>query len=307
MTWSTADIPDLTGRRALVTGATSGIGYQTALELLKHGADVLIGARDAAKAEQAVQDLARAAGRAPAVVELDLADLGSVEKAAGEVIKTYDRLDILVNNAGVMAPPYRQTIDGFELQVGTNHLGHFALTGRLLPLLLKGSRVVTVSSFMHKTVSGISEQDFRQGPSGYRKWEAYAKSKLANLLFMLELDRRARAANASVLSAGSHPGYAATHLQAAGPELAGRQLQARVWSAATRLVAQSAAAGAWPSLYAATEPGLRPGSYVGPGFLEYRGTPKLVLPTRTAQDPELAERLWEWSVEATGVNPTPTA
>jgi NAD(P)-dependent dehydrogenase (short-subunit alcohol dehydrogenase family) len=303
MTWSTADIPDLTGRRALVTGATSGLGYETALELLRHGADVLVAARNPEKAAQAAESLTQKAGRAPTVLELDLADLASVEQAANEVLKTYDKLDLLVNNAGVMAPPYRQTVDGFELQLGTNHLGHFALTGRLLPLLLKGSRVVTVSSFMHKAVRGIDERDLRQPAAGYRKWELYGKSKLANLLFMLELDRRARAAGADLLSVGAHPGYAATHLQAAGPELAGRPRQAQWWAAATRLVAQSAAAGAWPSLYAATYPDLRPGSFVGPSFFEYRGTPKVVLPTRTAQDPELAERLWAWSVAATGVDP----
>jgi len=175
-------------------------------------------------------------------------------------------------------------------------------------LLLKtpASRVVTVSSFMHKTVRGISQDDLRRPAGSYRKWESYGKSKLANLLFMLELDRRARAAGADLLSVGAHPGYASTHLQAAGPELAGRARQAQLWSAATRLVAQSAAAGAWPSLYAATYPDLRPGSFVGPSFFEYRGTPKVVLPTRTAQDPELAERLWAWSVEATGVDPALT-
>ena len=306
MTWSTADIPDLTGRLALVTGATSGLGYETALELLRHGADVLVAARNPEKAAQAAETLTQKAGRAPTVLELDLADLASVQRAAEEVVKSYDRLDLLINNAGVMAPPYRQTLDGFELQLGTNHLGHFALTGRLLPLLLKGSRVVTVSSFMHKTVRGISEDDLRRPAGSYRKWEAYGKSKLANLLFMLELDRRVRAAGVDLLSVGAHPGYASTHLQAAGPELAGRALQARLWGAATRAVAQSAAAGAWPSLYAATYPDLRPGSFVGPSFFEYRGTPKVVLPTRTAQDPELGERLWAWSVEATGVDPALT-
>ncbi|TDW94436.1 NAD(P)-dependent dehydrogenase (short-subunit alcohol dehydrogenase family) [Kribbella pratensis] len=306
MTWSTADIPDLTGRLALVTGATSGLGYETAFELLRHGADVLVAARNPEKAAQAAETLTQKAGRAPTVLELDLADLASVQRAAEEVVKSYDRLDLLINNAGVMAPPYRQTLDGFELQLGTNHLGHFALTGRLLPLLVKGSRVVTVSSFMHKTVRGISEDDLQRPAGRYRKWESYGKSKLANLLFMLELDRRARAAGADLLSVGAHPGYAATHLQAAGPELAGRARQARLWGAATRLVAQSAAAGAWPSLYAATYPDLRPGSFVGPSFFEYRGTPKVVLPTRTAQDPELAARLWAWSVEATGVDPALT-
>ncbi|GAA1577525.1 MULTISPECIES: oxidoreductase [Kribbella] len=306
MTWSTADIPDLTGRRALVTGATSGIGYETALELLRHGADVIVAARNPEKAARAAERLTQEGGRAPTVLELDLADLASVQRAADEVLATYDRLELLINNAGVMAPPYRQTVDGFELQLGTNHLGHFALTGRLLPVLLKGSRVVTVSSFMHKGVRGVSEDDLRRPADSYRKWEAYSRSKLANLLFMLELDRRARAAGAQLLSVGAHPGYASTHLQAAGPELAGRALQAQLWRAATRLVAQSAAAGAWPSLYAATYADLRPGSFVGPAFFEYRGTPKVVLPSRTAQDPELAQRLWAWSVEATGVDPALT-
>ena len=308
MTWSTADIPDLTGRRALVTGATSGLGYETALELLRHGADVLVAARNPAKAARASEELAQASGREPTVVALDLADLMSIEKAADEVSKTYDKLDLLVNNAGVMAPPYQQTADGFELQIGTNHLGHFALTGRLLKLLLKAPdpRVVTVSSFMHKTVRGITQEDLRRPASGYRKWDAYGKSKLANLLFMLELDRRARAAGVNLLSAGAHPGYASTHLQAAGPELAGQEFMAKLTAVGNRLFAQSAAAGAWPSLYAATNPDLRPGSYVGPGFLEYRGAPKIVLPSQTAQDPELAKRLWEWSVDATGVDPALT-
>ncbi|HWD83382.1 MAG TPA: oxidoreductase [Kribbella sp.] len=306
MTWSTADIPDLTGQRALVTGATSGIGYETALELLRHGADVIVAARNPEKAARAAETLTQQGGRAPTVLELDLADLASVQRAAEEVATSYDRLDLLINNAGVMAPPYRQTVDGFELQLGTNHLGHFALTGRLLPLLLNGSRVVTVSSFMHRTVRGISEADLRRPAGTYRKWEAYGKSKLANLLFMLELDRRARAAGAGLLSVGAHPGYAATHLQAAGPELSGNALQARLWSAGSRLVAQSAAAGAWSSLYAATYADLRPGSFVGPSFFEYRGTPKIVLPSRIAQDPALAQQLWAWSVEATGVDPVLT-
>ncbi len=308
MTWNTADIPDLTGRRAMVTGATSGLGYATALELLRHGADVLIAARNAEKAERVSATLTQASNKEPTVIELDLADLTSVEKAADHVVKTYDKLDLLVNNAGVMAPPYRQTADGFELQLGTNHLGHFALTGRLLPSLLKAPapRVVTVSSFMHKTVRGLTATDFRRPAQGYSKWDAYAKSKLANVLFMLELDRRARAAGTTLISAGAHPGYAATHLQAAGPELAGRALEVKLWAGVNKLVAQSAAAGAWPSLRAATDPDVRPGSYYGPGFFGFRGRPEIVLPTRTAQDPALAEQLWTWSVEASGVDPTLT-
>ncbi|MFB6724624.1 oxidoreductase [Kribbella sp. NPDC056345] len=297
MTWSTADIPDLTGRRALVTGATSGLGYETAKVLLEHGAEVLVAARNPEKTADAVQRLKQATGKQPVRVELDLADLSSVERAATHVANSYDSLDILVNNAGVMATPYRQTIDGFELQLGTNHLGHFALTGRLMPLLQSG-RVVTVSSFMHKSARGIAEADLRQQASGYSKWPQYSKSKLANLLFMFELGRRVP----SVLSVGAHPGYASTHLQAAGPELAGQKLQAKVW-AGINLFAQSAAAGAWPSLYAATRPDLHQGAYVGPSFFEYRGKPAIVRPTRTAQDPELAQSLWAWSVEATGIDP----
>lgn len=304
MTWSTAEIPDLTGRVALVTGATSGLGYQTALELLRHGAEVIVAARNPEKSARAAAELAAASGRdVPEILDLDLADLASVETAAEQAGKAHDRLDLLVNNAGVMATPHRATADGFELQVGTNHLGHFALTARLIPLLEKAPepRVVTVSSFLHKTVRGISQGDFRAA-GGYRKWEAYGKSKLANVLFMLELDRRARAAGSPVLSVGSHPGYAQTHLQTSGPQLGGVNLETRILGFGTRLVAQSAAAGAWPSLYAATSPGLAPGSFVGPGFFEYRGAPKLVRPTRTAQDPVLAQQLWAWSVEATGVN-----
>jgi NAD(P)-dependent dehydrogenase (short-subunit alcohol dehydrogenase family) len=301
MSWSTADIPDLTGRRALVTGATSGLGYETALELLRHGAEVTIAARNPDKSRHAASRLAEASGTEPEVLDLDLSDLSSVQNAAEQF--KHDQLDLLVNNAGVMATPRRQTADGFELQIGTNHLGHFALTARLLPKLLKAAnpRVVTVSSFMHKMVRGIGQADLK-AENGYAKWDAYSKSKLANLLFMLELDRRARAAGSNLLSAGSHPGYARTHLQTSGPQLGGAGLEARVLAIGTKLIAQSAAAGAWPSLYAATSPDLRPGSYVGPAFFEYRGRPKVVSPTRTAQNPDLAQRLWAWSVEATGVD-----
>lgn len=301
MSWSTADIPDLTGRRALVTGATSGLGYETALELLRHGAEVTIAARNPEKSRQAATRLAADSGRTePEILDLDLSDLSSVRNAAEQF--KHDRLDLLVNNAGVMATPRRQTADGFELQIGTNHLGHFALTARLLPKLLKAAspRVVTVSSFMHKMVNGLGRADLK-AENGYAKWDAYSKSKLANLLFMLELDRRARAAGSDLLSVGSHPGYARTHLQTSGPQLGGADLETRLLAIGTKLVAQSAAAGAWPSLYAATSPGLPSGSYVGPSFFEYRGRPKLVRPTKAAQNPELAKRLWAWSAEATGV------
>ncbi len=159
---------------------------------------------------------------------------------------------------------------------------------------------MTVSSFMHKTVRRIDQADFR-AETGYAKWDAYGKSKLANLLFMLELDRRARAAGTPLLSVGAHPGFARPTCRRRVPQLGGVSLEARVMGFGTKIVAQSAAAGAWPSLYAATLPGLRPGSYAGPSFFEYRGKPKLVHPSKAAQDPELARRLWAWSAEATGV------
>ncbi|MFI5731097.1 oxidoreductase [Kribbella sp. NPDC051587] len=297
MTWSTADIPDLTGRRALVTGATSGLGYETAKELLRHGAEVLIAARNPQKTADAARKLTAETGKEPVSIELDLADLSSVQRAATQVSESYDHIDVLVNNAGVMATPYRQTIDGFELQIGTNHLGHFALTGRLMPLLSNG-RVVTVSSFMHKSASTVQEYDLRLPEGSYSKWPQYSRSKLANLLFMFELGRRVP----NVLSVGAHPGYASTHLQAAGPELAGAKLTAKLWSG-FNLFAQSAAAGAQPSLYAATRDDLHQGTYVGPSFFEFRGSPKVVHATRAAQDPERAQQLWDWSVEATGVDP----
>jgi NAD(P)-dependent dehydrogenase (short-subunit alcohol dehydrogenase family) len=304
MSWTTADIPDLTGRRALITGATSGIGYHTALELLRHGADVIVAARNHDKAVLAVDRLAATTGRdTPEILDLDLSDLASVRAAAAHVTRTYDRLDLLVNNAGVMAPPYRETADGFELQMGTNHLGHFALTALVMPLLDEAPepRVVTISSFMHTTIRRISKGDLHAA-GGYRKWDAYGKSKLANLLFMFELDRRARARGSRLLSEGAHPGYAATNLQTSGPRIGGLAPGARALSALTRLVAQPAAAGAWPSLYAATLPGLRPASYIGPAFFGYRGAPKPARPSRAARDEELAKQLWSWSVEATGTD-----
>jgi NAD(P)-dependent dehydrogenase (short-subunit alcohol dehydrogenase family) len=300
MAWTLDDIPDLTGTRAMVTGATSGIGYHTALELLRHGAEVVVAVRDTAKGAGAADDMAAATGRPrPAVVELDLADLASVRSAAASVLNAYDGLNVLVNNAGVMATPQRSTADGFELQVGTNYLGHYALTGLLLPIL-GDARVVTISSTVHRMARGIGPDDFR-ATDRYQKWDAYGKSKLANLLFMYELDRRAKAAGLSLLSVGAHPGYAVTHLQTSGPRMSGTGIEQRLISAMTAVVGQSAAHGAWPSLYAATKPGLPGGSYAGPRF-GWRGAPRLTGSSRVARDPEKARNLWGWSAEATGVD-----
>ena len=292
MTWTTADIPDLTGRTAVVTGANSGIGFGAAVTLATRdpdrGADALVRLKSEVPAADA--ELGR----------LDLADLSSVRAFAAGYAP--DGLDLLVNNAGVMAVPLRRTPDGFESQFGTNHLGHFALTGLLLPKLLArpGARVVTVTSPYHK----IGRIDFADldARGRYRKWPAYAQSKLANLLFTFELQRRADAAGVELLALSAHPGYAATNLQTAGPRLAGNKLMERASEVVSRVVGQSARDGALPTLRAATDPAVRGGEVFGPdGLLELRGAPKQVAVSRRARDRAVAERLWEASEEKTGV------
>lgn len=313
--WTTADIPDLSGRRAVVTGATSGLGLATARELARAGADVVLAVRDLARGTEIVGMLRHeltsgAAARVPGELEaraLDLADLASVRAfAAG-----WDGpLDVLVNNAGVMAIPRRVSADGFELQLATNHLGPFALTGLLLPALRAGAtpshraRVVTVSSTVHR--AGRIDFADLQGERRYRRWDAYAQSKLANLLFTFELARRLEAAGMPVGAYAAHPGYAATNLQGVGPRMAGSRILAAVSGAAmslgNRIFAQSAAMGALPQLYAATAPGLPSGAYVGPdGIAEQRGHPRLVGTAPAARDELVAARLWSVSEDLTGV------
>jgi NAD(P)-dependent dehydrogenase (short-subunit alcohol dehydrogenase family) len=230
--------------------------------------------------------------------ELDLASLASVRAFADRFKATHDGLDLLINNAGVMGTPRRRTADGFELQFGTNHLGHFALTTALLETMegREDARVVTLSSTVHKM--GRINFDNLNGDRHYFRWNAYGQSKLANLLFTLELDRRLRAAGSTVRSLAAHPGYAATNLQSAGPPMFDRL----VMVASNALVAQSEEMGALPILYAATQPGLEGGTYVGPdGFQEQRGHPKIVQPSGRARDPETARRLWEVSERMTAV------
>ncbi|MBO0772892.1 MAG: SDR family NAD(P)-dependent oxidoreductase, partial [Actinobacteria bacterium] len=273
--WTVTAIPDQSGRTALVTGANSGLGYQVALQLARRGARVLAGTRSRARGEAALAKLAAdAPGSSAELAELDLADLDSVERFAAGITGPGRELDLLVNNAGVMAIPHRETTaQGFERQFGTNHLGHFALTARLLPVLARrpGSRVVTVSSDQHKRARGINFDDL-QAERGYRPWAAYQQSKLANAMFVLELDRRLRAAGLDVVSAGAHPGFAATNLQFAGPRSGGTGVSARALGLATRLFAQPVSDGAVPLLYAATAPGVRGGEYFGPsGPGERRG------------------------------------
>jgi NAD(P)-dependent dehydrogenase (short-subunit alcohol dehydrogenase family) len=302
--WSLADIPPLHGRRALVTGVTSGLGEHVAVELARAGAHVVLAGRNPDKLEATRADVAQ---QVPAAVlhpvQLDLADLSSVRRAAQEA-GALGPLSILVNNAGVMGTPHERTVDGFELQMGTNHLGHFALTGLLMPQLLASGegRVVSVSSVMARTVRRVPTGELRREPRRYRKWTAYSGTKLANLLLTVELDRRARNRHLALTSVAAHPGYAATNLVDSGVNRGGLRPDGAILVAATQLLGQSAEAGAWPLLMAATAPGLRGGTYVGPsGPFELQGPPRIVSMPRAAQDEELAARLWEASEQATGV------
>jgi NAD(P)-dependent dehydrogenase (short-subunit alcohol dehydrogenase family) len=297
--WTAADMPGLGGRVAVVTGANSGIGLIAARELARAGASVVFACRNMAKGEDAIASVR--ASVPSAQVELAALDLGSVESVrefAAGFVDAHERLDLLVNNAGVMAPPRRLTADGFESQIGTNHLGHFALTGLLLGSLRAASapRVVTVSSDAHRI--GRIRFDNLQGERHYNNWLAYGQSKLANLLFAFELQRRAVAAGWNLLSVAAHPGYAATNLQTAGP--AGR-VERMTMVVGNRLVAQSAEMGALPTLYAAVAD-LPGGSFVGPnGFMGLRGHPHLVTAIPRAYDEDAARRLWAVSEELTGV------
>ena len=301
--WSPSAIPDRSGTVAVVTGASSGIGLHTALELARAGTTVVLACRDAARGAAAAARIRRAVPSADIEVRLlDLADLSSVRSFAAGWARP---LDLLINNAGVMAPPPRLTADGFELQMGTNHLGHFALTGLLLPWFADraGARVVTVASLAHRM--GVINFSDLQSQRSYRRWAAYAQSKLANLLFAAELDRRL--AGHLAISVAAHPGLAATNLPAAGPAMSGHRITAALLGMGTRLVCQSSARGAWPTLFAATAPGVHGGEYFGPdGLLETRGRPGLAERSAAAADPAVAERLWVVSQDLTELGWTST-
>jgi NAD(P)-dependent dehydrogenase (short-subunit alcohol dehydrogenase family) len=296
--WRASDIPDQSGRVAVVTGANSGLGAVTARELARAGARVVIACRNTSKGDEVAAGIRAAVPGADVSVEaLDLADLASVRAFASRCAD--GPLDLLINNAGVMAPPRRLTADGFESQFGTNHLGHFALTGLLLPRLLMADapRVVTLSSGAHRM--GRMRFDDLMGDRRYNNWLAYGQSKLANLLFAFELQRRAAAAGSDLLSLAAHPGYAATNLQFAGPAAAYERV---LMTVTNKLLAQSAEMGALPTLYAATFPDLPGGAFVGPdGLLEQRGHPHLVTAAGPAYDEDAWKRLWEISEELTGV------
>ncbi|MFD8984340.1 oxidoreductase [Streptomyces sp. NPDC059564] len=306
--WSATHIPDQSGRTAVVTGANSGIGYVTARELARRGAAVTLACRSAARGRAAV---VRLRGEVPgAEVEfaaLDLADLASVREFARAFGEGHARLDLLVNNAGVMALPYGRTADGFETQFGVNHLGHFALTGLLLPRLRAagpGARIVNVSSGFH-VLGDVRPEDLDPDPArsadGYRRWTAYGRSKSANLLFTHELGRRFTAAGSTITAAAAHPGYASTNLHAGASVQEGRTLGSRVMALGNSLIAQPAASGALPTLYAATAPGVGQDAFFGPR-LGWRGAPAPSWRAKRTLDDEAGERLWAASEKLTGVS-----
>jgi NAD(P)-dependent dehydrogenase (short-subunit alcohol dehydrogenase family) len=301
--WTTADIPSQAGRLALVTGANSGVGFHAAKELARAGARVILGCRDITKAKEAKgRILAELPTAGLEVAKLDLASLASVREFAQAFLEQRRPLDLLINNAGVMALPERRlTADGFELQFGTNHLGHFALTGLLLPAIsaASGSRVVTVSSIAHR--GGRIHFDDLQGSRDYKPWPAYRQSKLANLFFAFELDRRFRAAQKAVASIAVHPGVSKTNLFQAGPGQ-GRGLEAKIIPIFIALTAQSEAHGALPTLHGATSPLAQGGKYYGPhGFREMRGCPVEVHAEALAYDGAIAQRLWQISEDLTSM------
>jgi len=297
--WTAADIPDQSGRVAVVTGANSGLGLIDARELARAGARVVMACRSLDRAQAAAARIRESVpGAQVAVAQLDLAALDSVRAFAARIAAEHDRLDLLINNAGIMAAPRRLTADGFESQLATNHLGHFALTGLLLSRLLAAPapRVVTESSHMHR-IGRIDFSDL-QGERRYSRWLAYAQSKLANLMFAFELQRRASEAGTPLRSMAAHPGYSRTNLQFAAPPRHERPILA----VGNALFGQSADMGALPTLYAATVADLPGGSYVGPGrVLEQRGHPKVVRAAASAYRQDDWRRLWEVSEELTGV------
>ncbi len=298
--WTTADIPDQTGRSFVVTGANSGLGREATKALAACGAHVIMAVRNQVKGKQARDELlADQPGAHLEVRALDLIDLASVRAFADGLHSDGKAVDVLINNAGVMMPPRSLNSQGQEIQFAGNHLGHFALTGLLLDILGTSAdpRVVTVSSNLHRR--GSIHFDDVTGSASYSPSSFYAQSKFANILFGLELDRRLRAAGSPIKSLLAHPGYSATNLQTSGPTGLAKFFSATIGN---RLLAQSASMGALPELFAATDPAAESGQYFGPdGRNEMKGHPTVVRPVPAADDPATARRLWELSEELTGV------
>lgn len=302
--WTAAHMPSQAGKTVLVTGANSGIGYQAALELARHGAHVLLGCRSEGKGQAALERLKREVpGASVEIALVDIASLSSIRTFASQYVSRGGTLDILVNNAGVMAVPARElTSDGFERQFGTNHLGHFALTGLLMPALSKSvaPRVVTVASLAHR--DGKIELDNLQSERSYKPWDAYNNSKLANILFAKELDRRMREAGSPLLSVAVHPGVSKTGITETGPGSNTKDLKVRMVKLLGPLLMQNDAMGALPTEYAATSPDVHGGEYIGPdGMGEIKGYPKVVQPRPQALDEASGKQLWSASERLTGV------
>lgn len=304
--WSSQNIPSLEGKTAIVTGANSGIGYETAAELAGHGATVIMACRNLDKANRAADELRkRHLSGSLEVMQLDVSDLDSV-RAFTEAFKSrFSRLDILCNNAGVMGgPQITRTRHGFESMFGTNHLGHFALTGLLLDVLkaTPGARIVVVTSMAHRNVAGLNLDDPNFESSTYKLFDAYAKSKLANLTFCLELNKRLKAAGVDITAVAAHPGYTATNITSGANPDNNRVKDFFVWLGDV-LIAMPAHKGALPTLYAATAPDIHGGEYIGPdGPFQFYGSPTAVKYKPTASDPDAARRLWEISETLTKVS-----
>ena len=295
MGWTLKDIPDQTGRLALVTGANSGLGLETSRALLQKGATVLMACRSQRKSEAARRELLNLGTTGVDLLDLDLSDLKSVERCAHAVQERYGRLDLLINNAGLMAPPRRLSVQGFEMQFAVNHLGHMALTQRLLPLMegRQNARVVTVTSGAQ--YFGKMEWSDLQGEQSYDRWRAYGQSKLANVMFALELNQRLHQHNSTVISLAAHPGLARTNLQPVSVAATGAWQESLAYKLMDPLF-QSAAMGALPQLHAATASSAKGGEHFGPGgFASMRGLPTRQPVARPAKDAEERERLWATS------------
>lgn len=297
--YSVASLPRLDGKLAVVTGANSGLGLQTSRAFAQLGARVILACRSPEKAQAALDDLRRRVpGADVEALALDLASLTSVRAAAASLHEG-PRIDILVNNGGVMALPHRKTADGFEMQLGTNHLGHFALTGGVYDHFAERARVVTISSTMHR--AGRMRWDDLDGERGFETWQWYGQSKLANLLFTFGLNRRLRARGSSVAAVAAHPGYAATNLQHAGPTMEGSRWKAAMMTVGNTLFAQSDERGAWPQIHASVATEVEGGQYWGPAVVETWGAPRLSSVSASARNEADQDRLWAVSQERTGV------
>jgi len=302
--WTTDDMPDQRGRVALVTGANSGLGLEATKALAAKGAHVIMACRNVEKARGVREEIEKSVpGASLEVVELDLAALASIREVAAGVLSGHERIDLLFNNAGIMAVPRRETRDGFEWQFGVNHLGHFALTGLLLPRLLTTakSRIVTMSS-VARTMGKINFEDLNR-QSGYNRWDAYGQSKKANELFAFELQRRLAESGAGTISVAAHPGLSNTNLQSTSTTENDSVAERWVYAMAMPLISQSPLMGALPELYAGTSPDVHGGELIGPdGFMAMRGYPVVEAKAQKEYDRAVAERLWDVSIELTGVD-----